>query len=220
MQKFLGRTGIVAFREYLRTNGLKTNILTDEDFEYISEIIEQKKTLKESICFTKEWIKRQIRESHKPLQTQKYLLYTYKSNFVYIAWVMFYFVSILLLCKNSDYFYMCMIVRFVMSIHLGYQNAKWVGNIFMTIITNLIDIANGIYKIRSVLPLIIFEFMALIFEVFIGKVLFYSMLGMFFMVYGLPLIIPEMSSMSIWMEFYEYMLGDPPLILVILNKII
>ena len=197
---------------YLRENNIDESLLTDEEYEFIVSAIEHKVPIRELEEFAKRYLYRQLRRVHNPSKTAKYLKYSFRDTLIYFVCFLFYMALVYTVCHRMPW-PMCVVVRLMMTMHLGYYNFIWLKRISCALFHQVKDMTWVIWQIARYLPAVFFETTKVLFEVFIGWPLFSSIIGVLFVIYIIPIAFPEMGLSSIFVDLYSlYVSKDIPFI--------
>ena len=156
----------------------------------------------------KRWLIRQIRSSHSPIDTARYLHYTFYETLVYLVAMICWLPTIQLVQMYASAPWQIIAARLVMTIHLGYYNLLWSRQIFIVIWFRVKSTGSFMMQLMRVVPRFLWEISAVLFEVFIGWPLATSIAGIILSVYLLPIVYPYMRLSSVFKELYlEWYLG-------------
>ncbi len=198
-------------RVYLRDNGITSDTLTDEEYDFIISMVEGSSTvdnLKRIKRFMKEYCFRQLRRVYTPRQTATYLRYSFKDTLIYFFFFTFYLSIVYAACHRLPWV-VCVIVRIFMSLHLGYYNVVWMGRICRSLYCQAKELMSFMWQLMRFIPAIFFETTRVLFDVFVGWTLLGSIGGILFMIYIVPIAFPEMGLSCVFVELYIVYVGEP-----------
>lgn len=208
--------------EYLRENDIDEDMLTQTDYDFLTDTIEGNPPSDSPYfvaTYVKKYIFRQLKRLHSPLDTAKYLKYSFNETLEYFLVFTFYLVLIYASCNRLPYVF-CIFFRFIMSIHLGYYTYLWFKKILTALRLQTMIIVKFIYDTMFYVPAIAFETIHVLFDAFVGWPLLSSILGMFFMIYLFPIAFPEMGLSSVYVEMYSEYVGELPTFVKIITFVI
>lgn len=202
----------------LRRNGLTEKHLNHAEYNSVTMLVlntnvPPKQRIRQVETIFKQWLIRQIRESHSPVDTALYLQFTFHETLVYLMFMIFWLpvIHVVQSAYLVDAPWIVYTVRLIMTVHLGYYNIVWLYCIFKSIKARLKSVSTFIIQLTRVLPLFIWELSSVIFEVFIGWPLITSLAGLVLSMYLIPFVYPYMRLSSIVADLYIAATGSTTL---------
>lgn len=202
----------------LRRNGVTERHISQTEYASLTTIvlntsIPNKQRLMQVEVLFKQWLIRQIRESHSPVDTALYLQFTFHETLVYLMFMLFWLPVIHLVhtTYSVDAPWFVFAIRIIMTIHLGYYNVFWLLCIAKSLRARLKSLSTFILQLTRVLPLFAWEISSVIFEVFIGWPLITSLAGLVLSMYLIPFVYPYMRLSSIVEDLYIVATGSTTL---------
>ena len=104
----------------------------------------------------------------------------------------------------------CIIVRFIMTLHLGYYNYIWAKRLCCALYFQLKELCQFVWVAMRFMPAFFFETMRVLFDVFIGWPLLGSICSILFIIYIVPIAFPEMGLSSVFIDIYSLYIREPP----------
>ena len=197
---------------YLREHGINQDILSDEEYNFLVAAVEKKSPADSSsniIKFVKKYCYRQLRRIHTPRQTASYLSYSFRDTLIYFVFFSFYLILVYAACHRLIWS-ICITIRLIMTLHLGYYYVIWITRTGYRLYMQVKELISFIWHVIRYIPAVFFETMHVLFNVFIGWPLLGSICGIIFMLYIVPIVLPEMGLSSVFVELYIMYVGDPP----------
>lgn len=159
-------------------------------------------TFKQIRTFAKDWMIKQIRLLHNPLETARYLSYTFSETLYYCCSMLFWLIALKLADLYTNH-YVFMILRIIMTLHMGYYTAQWLFQVLRLLLYRARKTGSFIARVTTYMPIVMWEFSSVLFEVFIGWPLLTSVVGVLTSLYLIPLVYPYMRLSSLLDDLYD-----------------
>lgn len=215
MHRMVGTAFKVEVLNYLREEaGISSRYLTDTEYETWISMMDRsegarKMTYAERYQFIKSFIVRNIKNVHNPSKTIEYMSYSYNDTLTYVLIYLAYLVVIYATCNRIGG-WPCVMMRLIMTCHLGYLNYLWVKRICIASWQKMVQFFYMSKVALSYTPHVVFEIFGILFEVFIGYPLLFSIIGSFTVLYIMPIAFDQMALSSIFIELYQQYIGEIP----------